>query len=82
MLRPSKHAHPDRTIINVSLIMLARLRAQRICDYSALLKYVKKAVNGGDFLFLPALNFLFLLGLVAYYPKTDAIEYVGQNEAL
>ena len=82
MLRPSKHAHPDRTVVNAALLVLARLRAQRLCDYEALLAYLRKAVVGGDVLFLPSLNFLFLLGLIKYHPKTDAIEYVGPNEAL
>lgn len=82
MLRPSKHAHPDRTVINVALLVLMRLRAKRLCDYSALFAYARKAVVGGDVLFLPALNFLFLMGLVEYHPKTDAIEYVGQNETV
>ena len=82
MLRPSKHAHPDRTVVNVALLLLARLRSQRLCDYDALLAYVRKAVTGGDVLFLPSLNFLFLLGLIEYHPKTDSNEYVGQNEAI
>lgn len=82
MLRPSKHAHPDRTVINVALLVLMRLRAKRLCDYSALLGYARKAVIGGEVLFLPALNFLYLMGLVEYHPKTDALEYVGQNEAV
>jgi hypothetical protein len=82
MLRPSKHAHPDRTIVNVALLLLARLRSQRFCDYDALLGYVRKVVIGGDVLFLPSLNFLFLLGLIEYHPKTDSVEYVGQNEAV
>jgi hypothetical protein len=33
-------------------------------------------------LFQPALNFLFLMGLIDYRPKTDAVEYVGPNEAV
>jgi hypothetical protein len=82
MLRPSKHAHPDRTVVNVALLLLARLRAQRLCEYEALLGFVRKAVVGGDVLFLPALNFLYLLGLIEYHAKTDAIEYVGPNEAV
>jgi hypothetical protein len=45
-------------------------------------KYVKKIVIGGDVLFLPALNFLYLMGLIDYRPKTDAVEYVGPNEAI
>jgi len=82
MLRPTKHSHPDRTVVNVSLLLLHRLRARRVDDYDTLQKYVKKAVVGGDVLFLPALNFLFLLGLIDYRPKTDALEYVGPNEAI
>ena len=82
MLQPTKHSHPDRTVINVALLLLTRLRKHRLDGYSALRGYAKKAIAGGDVLFLPALNFLFLLGLIEYRPKTDAIEYVGPNEAV
>lgn len=82
MLRPTKHSHPDRTVINVSLLLLGRLKSRRVDDYDALRRYAKKAVTGGDVLFLPALNFLYLLGLIDYRPKTDAVEYVGPNETL
>ena len=82
MLRPTKHSHPDRTVISVAMIMLARLRARRFDEYDDLLKYARNAAVGGDVLFLPSLNFLYLMGLVEYHPKTDAIEYVGPNEVL
>lgn len=82
MLRPTKHSHPDRTVINVSLLILARLKERRVDDYGALRNYSKRRIIGGEVLFLPALNFLFLMGVIEYRPKTDAIEYVGPNEAL
>jgi hypothetical protein len=82
MLLPSKHSHPDRTVVNVALLLLKQLRKLRLERYGELRTFAKKAVIGGDVLFLPALNFLFLLGLIEYRPKTDAIEYVGPNEAL
>lgn len=82
MLRPTKHSHPDRTVINVSLLLLERIKARRVEDYDGLRKYVKKAVVGGDVLFLPALNFLYLMGLIDYRPKIDAVEYVGPNETI
>jgi hypothetical protein len=82
MLRPTKHSHPDRTVVNVALLLMLRLRARRVGEYDDLRKYAKKAVTGGDVLFLPALNFLFLLGLIRYLPKTDSIEYLGPNEAI
>jgi len=61
---------------------LARLKTRRIDDYDALRKFVKKSVIGGEVLFLPALNFLYLMGLIEYRPKTDALEYVGPNEVI
>ncbi|MBV6776892.1 ABC-three component system middle component 8 [Xanthomonas euvesicatoria] len=82
MLRPTKHSHPDRTVINVSLLLLARLKARRVDEYDLLRKFAKKSVVGGDVLFLPALNFLYLMGLIEYRPKTDAVEYMGPNEAV
>lgn len=78
MLRPTKHSHPDRTVVNVSLLLLARLKKRRVEDYSTLRKHVKTLVVGGDVLFLPALNFLYLTGLIEYRPKIDALEYVGK----
>jgi hypothetical protein len=82
MLRPTKHSHPDRTVINVSLLLLARLKVRRVDEYDVLRKFAKKNVLGGDVLFLPALNFLYLMGLIEYRPKTDAVEYIGPNEAV
>lgn len=82
MLRPTKHSHPDRTVINVSLLLLSRLKDRRVDEYDVLRKFAKKNVVGGDVLFLPALSFLYLMGLVEYRPKTDAVEYVGPNETV
>jgi hypothetical protein len=82
MLRPTKHSHPDRTVINVSLLLLARLKALRLDEYESLRQFAKKSVVGGDVLFLPALNFLYLVGLIEYRIKTDAVEYVEPNEAI
>ncbi|PYD02644.1 hypothetical protein DND90_31795 [Pseudomonas syringae pv. maculicola] len=82
MLRPTKHSHPDRTVINVSMLLLTRLRVRRVDEYDLLRKFAKKSVIGGDILFLPALNFLYLMGLIEYRRKTDAVEYVGPNETV
>ncbi|PKY69753.1 hypothetical protein CYJ40_09415 [Brevibacterium ravenspurgense] len=82
MLRPTKHSHPDRTVLNVALIALEVLKRKRLEDYDTLRATAKKRVSGGDVLFLPAVNFLYLMGLVEYRPKTDSFEYVGPNEAV
>ena len=77
LLRPTKHAHPDRTVISVALLLLGRLRTRRLENYQALRDIAKAKVKSGDALFLPALNFLFLMGLIEYRPKTDSVEYLG-----
>lgn len=76
MLALTKHTHPDRTVVSIALLLLARMRRFRVEEYETLRTTVKK-VAGGDALFLPALSFLFLLGLVEYRPKNDTVEYVG-----
>ncbi|WP_337998596.1 ABC-three component system middle component 8 [Hahella chejuensis] len=64
------------------MVVLVRLKDLRIANYSDLLSYAKKSVIGGDVLFLPALNFLFLMGLIEYRQKTDSIEYTKNNETI
>ncbi len=82
MLRPTKHSHPDRTVISVSLLLLQQLKERRVDKYDELRQYAKKTVSGGDVLFLPALNFLYLMGLIDYRPKTDAVEYIASHETV
>ncbi len=77
LLRPSKHSHPDRTVINVVHLLLPRLRSKRIEEFDELRGFVKKSVKSGESLFLPALNVLYILGLIEYRRKTDSIEYLG-----
>ncbi len=82
MLRPSKHSHPDQTVVRASYFILKRLMAYRVEDYELLRKQVKMSIKGGEALYLPALNLLYLLGLADYRIKTDSVEYVGPNEAV
>ena len=78
MLRPTKHSHPDQTVIYVSMKLLSRLKERRLVDYSSLSRFAKEVAVGGDVLFLPALNLLYVLGLVDYHAKTDSLEYLGR----
>lgn len=79
MLRPTKHAHPDKTAVYASMKILERLKKQRVEGVDDLATLVKKAIPGGIPLFVPALDLLFLLGLVEYLPQSDSIEYVGKS---
>jgi hypothetical protein len=78
MIKPSKHAHPDKTVVAVATILLTDLRQQRTQEFDELRQYVEKKISGAGTLYLPALNLLYLLGLVEYRSKTDAFEYTGR----
>ena len=79
MIRPTKHTHPDRTIIHAAYLILAQLKQKRLVGYEDLRKMILTQIKGGEPLFIPALNFLFLLGLLEYHPKNDTFEYTGAN---
>lgn len=77
MLRPNKHMNPDRSVLTLSAVLLARLKRSRSEGYSALVDYAQQQTQDGDTLFAGAISLLFLLGLVEYRPRTDSFEYVG-----
>ena len=76
LLLPTKHSHPDKTIIAIATIILQRLKKVRLEQYDDLLDYLKNKNKNGEYLFLSAINFLYLLGLVEYHKKTDSFEYI------
>ncbi|WP_331461300.1 ABC-three component system middle component 8 [Micromonospora tarapacensis] len=78
MLRPNKHSHPDQTVLAASTVLLAELRRKRAVPYGDLKAVLDKASHGSDFLFTPAINLLYLLGLVEYRATADLFEYAGQ----
>lgn len=82
MIKPTKYSHPDRTTISLALLILIYIRKKRIVSYSNLLQFSKNKVKGGGVLFLPALNFLYILDLIEYHSKTDSIEYIGKYETI
>lgn len=77
MLIPTKHTNPDQTALYASVIIMRRILSQRIIKFDELKKFVSNQIDGGEFLFMPALSLLFLLGTIQYHIKTDSIEYIG-----
>ncbi len=76
LLLPTKHSHPDKTIIAIATIILQRLKKVRLEQYDDLLNYLQNKNKNGEYLFLSAINFLYLLGVVEYHKKTDSFEYI------
>jgi len=82
MLRPSKHAHPDKTIISVSTTILKKIKKDRISSLDEILVHVKNKVSGNEVLIMPSLSFLYLVGIIEYHSKNDTIEYVGDYDSI
>jgi len=76
-IKPNKHSNPDQTIIGVAALLLKTLSKSGVEKYDDLEELVDSKIEGGKYLFLPALNLLYLLGAVDYHKKSDAFEYVG-----
>jgi hypothetical protein len=59
-------------------VILTHLRRQRVAEFSQLRKLARSSSRGSDILLLPALNLLFLVGVIEYRPKIDSFEYTGK----
>lgn len=80
MLRPSKHSHPDATVIAAATAALGALHKKRAVPFDELKAEIEKKTKSAEYLFSPAVSLLFLLGLVEYRPTVDAFEYVGDSK--
>lgn len=78
MLSPSKHADPDQTVLAAATTLLRALRKKRIISFDELKASLGVKSQSPETLFLPAVSFLYLLGLVEYRAVVDSFEYVGE----
>ena len=80
MLKPTKHINPETSTLGVATQILKAVHTSRSITYDQL--YHKLYRKHGDTLretLLPALTFLYLLGTIEYYEKTDSFEYREQR---
>ncbi|WP_407667902.1 ABC-three component system middle component 8 [Oceanicaulis alexandrii] len=80
MLSPAKHLDLDRSALRVSSVILSELKRRRVVSFDAVRKLVANRIkDDSDFVLMPALNFLYLIGRVDYHPKTDSFEYISNG---
>ena len=79
MLFPSKHDHPDQTVLAAGCIMFVYLAERQVASYDDLLAHCRTHKRFSEYLFSPALSLLYLLGLVQYLPKADSFEWIGKR---
>jgi hypothetical protein len=79
MLTPRKHLDLDISVLRVSALMLRELQRRSVVEFEKLRSYViRRAGADAELSFLPALNFLFVVGKVIYHIQNDTIEYVAR----
>lgn len=76
-LLPTKHSHPDKTTLALSAVILKRMKKSRIEKYDDLVDFSQNKDDEVKSLFLSAINFLYLVGVITYHKKTDSFEYIG-----
>ncbi len=77
MLTPKKHLNLDSSVVRVSAFLLVELKRRKIVEFEKLRAYaIRRAGEDADISFLPSLNFLFLLGRLAYHSQNDTVEYL------
>lgn len=78
MLKPDKFTQLDRSLVyTVALMIEIFLNYNNRCSYEFLYKSIEERI-GDDvlYLFIPAIDFLFLLGKIKYDIETDNLELV------
>ena len=82
MLSPRKHLDLDSSLLRVASIILKELIRKRAVGFETLRNLiVRRTGDDGELTFLPALQFLFLLGKIEYLSKNDVIELLDGNHA-
>ena len=77
LLKPNKNANPDLTVMAVSYFLLKRIKKNRLETITELKLALLENDKSSTSLIEPALEFLFLLGIIEYHTKNDLIEYTG-----
>lgn len=75
-LKVNKLDNPRQTLIYMIYLIAKVMRNKRAMPYSELYSETRAKVNGAEFLFIPALDVLFLCGKIAYDPKLDMFEFL------
>lgn len=76
MIRPAKHLDLNTCVLRAASILLMRLQAERLCLFDELRQALSPLGPDGDYVFLPTVHFLYLLGRVEYHSQTDSFEYL------
>jgi hypothetical protein len=77
MIRPTKHLDLDLSVLRAGAVMLTALRKSRVMPlFEFRSKLITTLGSDGELMFVPTVNFLYLIGRIEYHARTDSFEYV------
>lgn len=78
MLTPNKYMKLNNSIIYVSsLILQELLNKDRVIEYNSLYNKIKNYIGDNvEYLFIPSLNFLYLMDKINYNKSNDNLELI------
>lgn len=77
MLTPTKYMDLDLSVLRISSLIVKLLKKNRVIEYSELLNFLSdKAGEDVKHVFIPALDFLYLIGKVEYHLTSDSLEFL------
>ena len=77
MIRPDRHTHLDYSVVHISAFILETLQKSRELAYDQMLSLtVKKLGKSARENYPYALNFLYILGKLAYDEERDTFIYL------
>ncbi len=80
MITPTKYMDLDLSVVRVSSMLIKLFENNRVMEYSEVLQYlVGKIGEDVKHVFVPSLDFLYLLGMIEYHLQTDSLEFIGKN---
>jgi hypothetical protein len=76
MIKGHKYLNLDVSVINVSALIIKKLKKDNFLQYDELLGFVMSVLGkNSKEVFIYALNFLFLVDKIQYFPEIDAFQW-------
>ncbi len=76
MIRLNKHDTVRQNVVYASFVVASLLKRRRVATYDEIRKKLSKEIDGGEFLMIDTLCFMYALGMIRYHAENDMLEII------
>jgi len=76
MIKPTKFLNLNNCVLKIASEIISLMKQDKTISYTLLYNTLKNKYDDFDYMFLPSLDFLFLLGIIKYTPSSDCLELI------